>query len=120
MKYRYFKHNEQVTDWVFSTEGEFSTPVGSHVADLATALGVPENEIAALESEIDPSPLIVAVVPPAQSTPDPIATAAAKVESAQRDDAALRLFMRGEINKAEMEAVTGKPYSYGVNYPAPF
>ena len=42
------------------------------------------------------------------------------VVDAARDDAALRLFKAGTITKSEMEAVTGKPYTYGVNLPKPF
>jgi hypothetical protein len=56
MKYRGFRHNGQVLDAIFGTDGEFSVPPESHVADLARALGVPDSEISVFESDTRPTP----------------------------------------------------------------
>lgn len=70
MKYRAYLHNGQVTDRVDSTVGEeFSTPVEVSIAEVAEALGVPVEEITALESYTPPEPPQV-VIPPQVTVAD--------------------------------------------------
>jgi len=104
-------------DFIGSNDAETEVSViASHKAAMEALHGI---TLTAVTGESDPwdgvSALLTAEPPP--PTPP---SAAEQVRNAQRDDAVLRLFMRGKISKTEMEAVTGKPYSYGVNYPAPF
>ena len=69
MPYRGFTVSGKVLDVVFKSDGYFSTPAESQIADLALALGVSPGVIEAFESDSDPSSKAEISLPPAPPAP---------------------------------------------------
>jgi hypothetical protein len=120
MFYRRFKVSGQFTDVVRTSEDALfgGTAAEYQCADVAALFNVPVASVTVDDTDGDPwdgqSQLLTAPVPP---PPDP---AEALVKAEEERLAALALLHKGVITKQQYEKVTGKPYIYGVNYPAPF
>lgn len=54
MKYRAFQVGGKYADVVFTTTGDFTVPEESHVADIASALGVDPKTVKVVETDTDP------------------------------------------------------------------
>ena len=88
---------------------------------VAAALGLQAGSLEVVDAEADPRTgelLQEPYTPPPPAPPSP--APAVLVAKEQERAAALNLLHNGTITKQQFEDVTGKPYVYGVNYPAPF
>jgi hypothetical protein len=69
--YRAYFYNGAATDRVDFTEGEFTTPAEVSIAEVAAALGVPEQAITASVHEQPPVAAVVIPAPPPSLAPAP-------------------------------------------------